>query len=251
MTKDELKQLSTNVVAVADRAARVILSSYKKNSLINAKDDGSPVTEADHASHEALVRGLSRLLPVPVISEEGDLTIEHGDLFWLIDPLDGTKGFIKENDEFTINIALMKDLKPILGVLHHPVMDQVFWGYEDVAFERKNGEVHPLKMASYSPHRLVMGRSTDGLSSGEKEDFLKNYSIGSTDYLGSALKFGLLARGDYDLYVRFAASCEWDVAAGHAIIRGAGGQMTNLDGTPFIYGKKDFLNPGFVVSINE
>lgn len=258
MMKHDLEQLANALIPLAEEVSKVIMGFYKTPLNVEAKDDGSPVTEADQASHDLLMAGLQALLPqVPVISEEGDLSLGFNqaqeEYFWLVDPLDGTKGFIRQNDEFTINIALMHQGEPILGLIHHPPTEQTFWGYADVAFEKRGGQVEAIRCGGKTegPFRVLMGRHCDDTYALQMRAILDRYPIVSRTHFGSALKFCFLAKGEFDLYVRFAPSGEWDVAAGHAIVKGAGGRLTTLEGTPFLYGKEGFLNPGFIVFGHE
>lgn len=218
------------------------------------KDDGSPVTLADTAAEAVILPGLRALTPdIPVVSEEehsaGDSPEAVGNRFWLVDPLDGTREFLKRNDEFTVNIGLVEDNIPIFGVLYAPALDLMY------AATLQNGAT---LIAGDEPERAISCRmpTEDGLdvlvsrshSVNERlEKYLVDKTVRSRIPQGSALKFGRLAEGIADIYPRFGPTCEWDTGAGHAIVLAAGGSLTRIDGGVFDYGKKPkYLNPGFV-----
>ena len=201
------------------------------------KDDGSPVTLADTAAEAVILPGLRALTPdIPVVSEEehsaGDSPEAVGNRFWLVDPLDGTREFLKRNDEFTVNIGLVEDNIPIFGVLYAPALDLMY------AATLQNGAT---LIAGDEPERAISCRMPpeDGLdvlvsrshSVNERlEKYLVDKTVRSRIPQGSALKFGRLAEGIADIYPRFGPTCEWDTGAGHAIVLAAGGSLTRIDG---------------------
>jgi 3'(2'), 5'-bisphosphate nucleotidase len=227
---------------------------------VEAKVDGSPVTEADRRAEEIILSGLDRLAPgVPVISEEAASSDDNGAatgpdgngdwsrLFWLVDPLDGTKEFVSRNGEFTINVALVQDGVPVLGVVLAPAVDRLF------AADRFSGAV----TEDIDGRRAVSARTPPA----EGATVVSSRSHGDADALarfterrrvvahlnaGSSLKFCLLASGQADLYPRFGRTMEWDTAAGDAVLRAAGGRVTDLQGQDLRYGKPGFENPHFV-----
>ena len=238
-------------VATARAAGDVIMEIYNTDFDVRSKDDGSPVTEADERG-EALIRArLEDAYPeIPFIGEEaygaGHKPVVDGGLFWLVDALDGTKEFIHKRGEFTVNIALIDAGVPVFGVVHAPAKKRTFWGgYSHGAFAA-DGESPPHGITTRTPEAdglvVVASRSH---RSGEDE-FLKQFTIKETVTSGSSLKFCLVAAGEADIYPRTGPTSEWDTAAGHAVLLAAGGQMTKIDGTPFIYGKDDILNPHFI-----
>ncbi|MAI11606.1 MAG: 3'(2'),5'-bisphosphate nucleotidase [Rhodospirillaceae bacterium TMED167] len=238
-------------VAVARAAGDVIMEIYNTDFDVHSKDDGSPVTEADEKG-EALIRArLKNAYPdIPFIGEEaysaGYKPLVDGGLFWLVDALDGTKEFIHKRGEFTVNIALIDAGVPVFGVVHAPAKKRTFWGAHSHGAFAAEGKSAPRGITTRTPNAdglvVVASRSH---RYGEDE-FLKQFTIKETVTSGSSLKFCLVAAGEADMYPRMGPTSEWDTAAGHAVLLAAGGQMTQIDGSPFVYGKDDILNPHFI-----
>jgi len=242
------------LAGIAREAGRVIMEVYDTDFEVERKDDQSPLTIADMRSHNIIVDWLRRRYPdIPVLSEEGkQVPFEirrDWDRFWLIDPLDGTKEFVKRNGEFTVNIALVEDRTPVFGIIHIPATGRLFmadvrkgcWEITDSGHRR----LEVGQVSAKEPVRVVRSRShpTRGL-----HDFLSlipSYRIISQ---GSALKFCAVAGGEADFYPRFGPTWEWDTAAGQAIVTAAGGIMLDLSGKPFVYNKENLLNGPFIVS---
>ena len=229
---------------------------YQTDFDIDIKGDQSPVTKADIEAEAIILKGLRTAYPnLPIVAEEeaaaGNVP-EIADYFVLVDPLDGTREFTSRNGAFTVNIALIHDRKPVAGVVHAPALNRTFGGVvANNAFELIDGEAKPIhgRKADYDNIVAVASRSHRD----EKTDvFLKKFNIKETISIGSSLKFCLLAAGEADIYPRFGRTMEWDTAAGHAVLSAAGGCVTNEDGTPFLYGKRnqpndtDFANPAFI-----
>lgn len=250
----DLKSLVEPIVALAEDAGRAILEVYSTDFDVQSKDDESPLTQADLASHRWIDAGLKSLTPeIPVISEESGLPDfeerSQWPRYWLIDPLDGTKEFVHRNDEFTVNIALIEHHKPTLGVVHVPVFKQTYVGCEGLGAQRRDGGNEPVAIhvatTSGSPARIVGSRSHRGAS---LDAYLEN--IGDHDMvpMGSSLKFCVVAEGGADLYPRLGPTSEWDTAAAQAVVEQAGGCVVTLDGKPMKYNaKEDILNPHFLV----
>jgi len=242
------------VVALATEAGNAILEVYATDFDVQSKDDESPLTRADLASHQRIVAGLAELTPeLPVISEESGLpdfeVRSQWPRYWLIDPLDGTKEFVNRNGEFTVNIALIEAGRPIFGVVHVPVQDRSFVGCKGRGAElRERGEpprAIGVAAASRQPVRVVGSRSHRGSS---LDAFLT--ALGDADMvpMGSSLKFCTVAEGNADIYPRLGPTSEWDTAAAQAVVEQAGGMVLELDGKPLSYNQKaDILNPWFVV----
>lgn len=246
------------VVAIARQAGTIIMSHYHAGTPIHAKDDGSPVTIADQAAEDAIIAGLQQLTPdMPIVAEEimasGAPTILNGTSFWLVDPLDGTKEFIRRNGEFTVNIALVQHNMPVMGVITAPALREEYTGIIGRS-ARKNIHDHGWQtMMCQSPHPDAGWRITSSRSHADKDDatmLVDTIRITSRSTRGSSLKFCDVAAGRADIYPRSGPTCEWDTAAGHAILLAAGGFMTRPDGSAFNYGKSDqqFLNSGFIAS---
>ena len=219
---------------------------------VQAKSDASPLTEADLAAHHALVAGLTELPGgVAIVSEEDEASLVHrlprGD-FWLIDPLDGTKEFIARNGEFTVNVALVRDGEPVLGVVHAPVIDEMFVGVRGAgAFRERHGVREAIRVASRGerPLRVVASRShmTDATRA-----YLDRLGSHTLVQAGSSLKFCRVAEGAADAYPRIGPTAEWDTAAAQAVVEAAGGVVHDLAGKPLRYGKPVNRNEGFVAS---
>lgn len=218
-----------------------------------AKEDQSPLTEADLASHRTILAALEKINPsIPILSEESKAVSYEArsswSRFWLVDPLDGTKEFIKRNGEFTVNIALIENGEPVLGVVHAPVLGVTYGAARGVsAFKEAEGERTEIRVASDSGGvlRVVASRSHAGP---ETEAFIAG--LGREVELvsiGSSLKLCLVAEGAADLYPRLGPTMEWDVAAAQAVVEGAGGTVTDLQGEALRYNKEKLLNPNFVV----
>ncbi|MGK9231462.1 3'(2'),5'-bisphosphate nucleotidase CysQ [Inquilinus limosus] len=240
------------VIDLARRAGRVVLEIY--NSFDGAtlrKEDGSPVTAADHAAEALILPGLRALAPeVPVVAEEH--CAAHGipaaaERFWLVDPLDGTKEFLRRNGEFTVNIALVAGGVPVLGVVEAPAFDRRFWAAGGEAWQQQ-GDGAPQRIAARRPPEdgLVVLTSRSHGDDTRLDEALRGRRIAERRILGSSLKIALIAAGEADLYLRFGPTMEWDTAAADAVLRAAGGGIDDPTGHPLAYAKPGFLNAGFV-----
>lgn len=243
---------------VADEAGRRILAVYERPFGVSEKADGSPLTEADRAAHELIVQRLGELSPgVPVLSEES-ASVAHAERagwerFWLVDPLDGTKEFVKRNGEFTVNIALIEGGRPVLGVVLAPAQRVCYWARRGAgAFKRSPvGVIEQIAVRPYrgGPASVAVSRSHPGK---RQAAFLASLThregSPSTITMGSALKLCLVAEGVADVYVRFGPTSEWDTAAAQCVLEVAGGRLTDLHGTALTYNKPSLLNPWFIAS---
>lgn len=243
-----------DLLQLARDAGAAILQVYNTDFDVEHKQDDSPLTQADLASHHTIVDALQQLTPdIPVLSEESSKipfeTRKGWERYWLIDPLDGTKEFIKRNGEFTVNIALIEGDRPTLGVVYAPVLDQLYYGSDDNGAWQQNGEEAPQQIRAATERRspaLVAGsRSHAGES---LQRFLGNLGEHELVSMGSSLKLCLVASGEADLYPRLGPTSEWDTAAAQAVVEAAGGRVTTLDMQPLRYNTKDsLLNPEFFV----
>lgn len=250
----DLQKIIEPVVALAKEAGAAILEVYATDFDVQAKDDESPLTQADLAAHIIIERGLSQLTPnIPIISEESGLPDfeirSQWTRYWLIDPLDGTKEFVNRNDEFTVNIALIDNHRPILGVVYIPVMNKTYTGVEGLGAAVRSGDDAPQPIAvaatSSKPVRVVGSRSHRGAS---LDAFLERLGEFDMHAMGSSLKFCVIAEGGADIYPRLGLTSEWDTAAAQAVVEQAGGAVLELDGKPLAYNAKaDILNPHFLV----
>jgi 3'(2'), 5'-bisphosphate nucleotidase len=252
---DSLKGLLPRVIDLARQAGAAILEVYGKvDSSVEYKRDNSPLTEADLVSHRIIADGLAQITPPwPILSEESrEIPYEQRrewQIFWLVDPLDGTKEFLKRNGEFTVNIALIQGAEPVLGVVYAPAIDKLYFSARGVgAFRQENGDNLPITTAASGNGiiRVVMSRSH---GSGEQE--MKQFAGESpceTVSMGSSLKFCLVAEGAADVYPRTGPTMEWDTAAAQCVVEQAGGSVRDLEGNLLSYNKISLLNPGFVAS---
>ncbi len=249
-----LTQLLEVAKEAAFAAGKEILRIYESNDFsIEAKSDNSPLTPADKAAHQKIVSYLEKT-KLPILSEEGkEVPFEERsqwEYFWMVDPLDGTKEFIRKNGEFTVNIALIHQNEPILGVVYPPVLGEMFYAIKDLgAFKEAYGGKRELfttkKRLSESKLTVVASRSH---LNDETKEYLKKLTSPEIVFKGSSLKFLLIASGEADLYPRFGPTMEWDTAASHIIVSEAGGKVTLSDEkTNLTYNKKNLLNPYFIV----
>lgn len=232
-----------------------ILRHYHEGVEVAAKADQSPLTAADRDSHDVIVAGLRDRWPQwPVLSEEGaDVPYEQRcerEVFWLVDPLDGTKEFLKRNGEFTVNIALVVGVEPVFGVVYAPVPRILYLGGPGCGAHRQTGDGsrEPIRCRGPSPSTplTVVGSRSHG--SPETAEFLEKLEVRELIAVGSSLKFCRVAEGSADLYPRLGPTMEWDTAAGQAVVVGAGGTVVDLQGHPLRYNKQQLRNAPFLVS---
>ena len=249
-TRDVLEQL----VDISRRAGLKILEWYEGDMGITRKSDDSPLTLADLASHELINAELSSRWPdTPILSEESaDIpweTRQTWQQYWLVDPLDGTKEFINRNGEFTVNIALIRNHQPVMGVVHVPVTDTSYFGARELAAWCQDGsadaQVIQVRRPAAQTSVIVGSRSHANPELASQLQQLGPHELTS---MGSSLKFCRIAEGLADFYPRLGPTCEWDTAAAQAVVEAAGGQVVKIDGSPLDYNNKDvYLNPYFFV----
>jgi 3'(2'), 5'-bisphosphate nucleotidase len=242
------------VRAIAERAGREILEVYGTDFDVSRKSDASPVTEADQRAERLILAAIRREIgeEYPIVAEEavdaGDIPEVAGRPFWLVDPLDGTKQFVKRQGEFTVNIALIEDRRPLLGVVHAPALKSTYWGSPLGAFATADGEaVRPIACRPM-PASGVVAVASRSHRNPETDAFLARYDLAESISAGSSIKFCLVAAGKADVYPRTGRTMEWDTAAGHAVLRFAGGSVTDMAGHKLLYAKPGFENPHFVAS---
>lgn len=246
-----------NLIALVRQAGVAVMDIYQQDFSIAQKSDNSPLTEADLAAHHILVDGLFKLTPeIPVLSEESDDSVKeqrmNWSVYWLIDPLDGTKEFIKKNGEFTINVALIKNGVPVLGVVYAPALDVMYWGVLDKGAFKRQGDEEVKSIAVAEVPLTPIGWRVLGSRSHQSEAFqvfIQSLPEADVIAMGSSLKLCLIAEGAADLYPRLSPTSEWDTAAGHAVVIAAGGQVLELKSmSPLIYNANpdSLLNPFFV-----
>jgi len=242
--------LLPEIWALAERAGAEAMRFYNNRNNVTLKEDASPLTDADRASHELIVDALPKLLPgVPVISEESkDATIAPtAKRFWLVDPLDGTKEFLKGTGEFTVNIALVEQGRPILGVVYGPAIGLTYHAtIEQGAFRKVQGQAAvPIKSQRYDSSRPRVVASKDHAGP-LVQALLSRLSKAELKSMGSSLKFCLVAAGDADIYLRDVPTMEWDTAAAQCVVEAAGARLLTLDGQPLRYGKPGLKNPSLI-----
>ena len=248
--------LLEEIIAIARLAGGEVLDVYARECTADNKADGSPVTAADHRAQAVICAELDRLTPdVPIVAEEVGRSRPDrasGDPFWLVDPLDGTKEFLSRNGEFTINIGLIAGDAPVMGVILAPALGRLFAGGQAVGAltEDKNGRrtIEARGVPSAGP-TVVSSRSHGDDAALAR--CLGSRKVAASTCAGSSLKFCLIAAGEADLYPRLGRTMEWDTAAGDAILRAAGGVVTDLEGEPLRYGKPGYENPHFIAQGRE
>jgi len=248
-----LKDLIDPVCRIAKAAGRAILEIYATDFAVRTKADSSPVTEADERAEAIILPALERVAPgIPFVSEEQasqmGLPSMQSSRFWLIDPLDGTREFLNRNGEFTVNIALIENDRPVFGVVHVPIDGTTYAGAFGIGATRQRGDAaaEPIS-ARVPPPRgaVILGSRSHGKAS-DIEDFARNLQDPVIRVAGSSVKFCLLAAGEADFYPRFGPTMEWDTAAGHAVLEAAGGKVSTRDGERLRYRKPGFRNPFFI-----
>ncbi len=243
------------ILNIAESAGAAILEIYNHadfSKVVDFKSDDSPLTMGDEASHQVIVKELMALHPeIPIISEEGKETPyeQRKDYrtFWLVDPLDGTKEFIKRNGEFTVNIALIHERSPILGVVHVPVLDTTYFASMDKGAFLKEGSNEPRKIQVNNRSEQRVAVRSKSHASPEEEEILEKFGVVQSISRGSSLKFCMVAEGQADIYYRHGPTMEWDTAAGQAVVEAAGGKVFEGTGnTLFRYNKESLLNGSFL-----
>ena len=265
-------KLASAACDIAKNAGKAILEVYAHADTIAGKNiahkaDSSPLTEADLRAHHVIAGALQLLTPhIPVVSEEDDASHAHrnaGGEFWIIDPLDGTKEFIARNGQFTVNIALVRQGAPVLGVVYAPVLDELFWSEPDLNSSAESGASVNMRALSHienqthvirvSTPQKQLGKPVRVLASRnhmneQTQECIRALGAHELVQAGSSLKFCRIAQGLADCYPRLGPTCEWDTAAAQAVLEAAGGFVRTLNGERLLYGKSEVLNPSFVAS---
>lgn len=243
----------SDLIKIAEKASEKVLEIYRTDFTVEFKEDESPLTTADIASHNIIEEGLRELTPdIPILSEESANAPwserQSWTRFWLVDPIDGTKEFTHRRDEFTVNIALIENGSPVIGVVFAPALGEAFWGVRGGgAWKRdKDGKEQPISVSGPLPKKRVVA-SKSHLNE-ETRDFIEKLGPHKLIKAGSSLKFCRIAEGIADIYPRLGPTCEWDTGAAHAVLVAAGGTVKTLDGKPLGYGKRDLLNPYFIAA---
>ena len=245
MNNLNLKNTTEDFIEVFLKAGRIAKEISQRGVKVTIKADKSPVTDGDLAVDELLRNKIKSLTPyIPIISEETvDLNVRNKDkTFWLIDPIDGTREYIKKKDEYTLNAALIIDLSPAIGIVYAPAKNRLFFSYgKDLAFEINNGKTIKLNCKKKNISEII-GLENSGGTPNEVLDIYKKYKVSQTLRMSSSLKFCVLASGEADIYAAKARAFEWDIAAGHAILEHAGGFITTHEEKKILYGKESYKN---------
>ena len=249
---NDRREMLDIVCRTAAVAGEAILKVYAEEFDVRHKTDKTPVTEADLAAERIIVDRLMSAFPdIPCVAEElceSEGTPPCCDRFWAIDPLDGTREFVARNGEFAVLIALVEEGRPVLGVVHGPAVGVTYTacGPGTATRRRRGGAAEPIRAQAPAATGLVIVHSRSHENSRRLAEFLQDYPVGERKKCGSALKFGVIAAGEADLYPRFGTTMEWDTAAGQAVLEAAGGRVETFAGAPLAYGKPGFKNDGFI-----
>ena len=245
MNNLNLKNIAEALINTFFEAGKIAKQISQRGVKITIKADKSPVTDGDLKVDDILKTKIKNLTPdIPIISEETvDLNIENENkTFWLIDPIDGTREYINKKDEYTLNAALIIDLKPAIGVIYAPEKDRLFYSYgKNYAFEINNGKAVKLNCQKKNTNKII-GLENTGTTPNEVLNIYKEYKVSQTLKMSSSFKFCVLAAGEADIYAAKARAFEWDIAAGHAILVHAGGFITTHEEKEILYGKKNYKN---------
>ena len=250
MNIEEAKKITLSLIDTFNRASQEALDLRKVGLIKKVKSDNTPVSNGDIQVNKILTKKIQEITPnIAIVSEESSNHKLDSNLkdFWLIDPIDGTKDYINNRDEFTLNAALILNKKPVIGVITAPAKERVFYSYglsnsyelignQEISLMDKEKNDKELTAVSYSNQLKP-----------EIFEVYQKYKITSHQKMKSSLKFCVIAAGEFDMYVAEPRACEWDIAAGHAILEHAGGKITDFDGKEVLYGKPEFKNPSLIL----
>ena len=255
MKTSQLKSISENLIDTFNDAGKVAIDLYKKGLKIEIKEDKSPVSNGDLKVNELITNKIKELTPnLPIVSEETvNLKIKNkAKIFWLIDPIDGTKEYIAGKDEYTLNAALVIDTVPVLGVVGVPKKKRLFYTYSPgESYLIENGITKKLNCKKLQPKGKVVALSSVVKPSDIILNKLKSFNVTNIVKMASSYKFCVIATGEYDVYAARERANEWDYAAGHAVAQNAGAIIKTLDEKPFLYGKEDYRNPSLLIKRAE
>jgi 3'(2'), 5'-bisphosphate nucleotidase len=255
MNSDELKKIAEGLIDTFNVAGRQSISLYKEGLKIEIKEDKSPVSNGDLIVNELITKKIKELTPnIPVVSEETvDLKIKNtAKVFWLIDPIDGTKEYIAGKDEYTLNAALVINTVPVLGVVGAPKKNRLFYSYAPgESYLIESGETKKISCKKKQPKGKIVALSSMSKPSDIILNKLKEHNVSLIVKMASSYKFCVIATGEYDIYAARERANEWDYAAGHAVAQNAGAIIKTLDEQPFLYGKEDYKNPSLLIKRSE
>ena len=251
MSKINIKNIVENLIKTFLDAGKISLELREKGLEKKMKADNTPVSNGDLEVNKIITEKIMQLTPsIPIVSEETaeNKSIKNLKDFWLIDPIDGTTNYINDLEEFTINAGLIINKKPVAGLIYAPAKKRMFYSYgKDLAFELINGNPVKLDSSKNFDKNNISFVSYSNKIKPEIEKIHKKLNVKKFTRMKSSLKFCVIAKGEYDGYVAEPRACEWDIAAGHAILKHAGGDITDFNGNEILYGKKDFKNPSIIL----
>ena len=255
MTRDELKKIAENLIGTFNIAGQETINLYKKGLKIEIKEDKSPVSNGDLRANELITKKINELTPnIPIVSEETvNLKIKNtAKIFWLIDPIDGTKEYIAGRDEYTLNAALVIDTVPVLGVVGVPKKNRLFYSFAPgESYLIESGKTKKINCQKKQPKGKIVALSSAFKPSDIILNKLKEFNVNLIVKMASSYKFCVIATGEYDIYAARERANEWDYAAGHAVAQNAGAIIKTLDEKPFLYGKDDYRNPSLLIKRSE
>ena len=255
MNKLKLKEIAENLIETFQFAGKESIRLFKEGLKIEIKEDNSPVSNGDLRVNELITKKIYELTPsIPIVSEE---TVDLGKkntskIFWLIDPIDGTKEYIAGKDEFTLNAALIINTVPVLGLVGVPKKNRLFFTYgPGESYLIEQSKIRKLNCKKQQPKNKIVALSSDIKPSDLILNKLKEHNVTSIVKMASSYKFCVIATGEYDIYAARERANEWDYAAGHAVAQNAGAIIKTLDEEPFLYGKEDYRNPSLLIKRAE
>ena len=255
MNREELKKISENLIETFNIAGRESIEIYKKGLKIEIKEDNSPVSNGDLKVNEILTNKIKELTPnIPIVSEETvNIKIKNtAKIFWLIDPIDGTKEYIAGQDEYTLNAALVINTVPVLGLVGVPKKERLFYSYAlNESYLIEKGKTKKINCEKKQPKGQIVAVSSAFKPSDMILNKLKEHNVTKIVKMASSYKFCVIANGEYDVYAARERANEWDYAAGHAVAQNAGAIIKTLDEKPFLYGKADYRNPSLLIKRAE
>ena len=255
MNKNDLKSIAENLINTIDQAGKESIRLYKEGLKIEIKKDNSPVSNGDLKVNKLITNKILEITPnIPIVSEETvNLNIKNkSKIFWLIDPIDGTKEYIAGKDEYTLNAALVIDKVPVLGLVGVPKKNRLFYSFNPgESYLIENNKTKKIDCSKKQPKDKIVALSSSFKPSDVILNKLKEYKVNSIVKMSSSYKFCVIATGEYDIYAARERANEWDYAAGHAVAENAGAIIKTLDGKPFLYGKEDYKNPSLLIRRSE
>ena len=251
MIEDNKKKITENLIPTFNEAGDISLKLRKQGLKKEIKKDNTPVTNGDIEVNNLITEKIKKITPeIPIISEESSINKSNKNLksFWLIDPIDGTYDYINDRDEFTINAGLIINNRPEIGIIYAPAKHRLFYSYhKGMSFEISDNKEKKLDCKKMSKKGEVKAVSYSNILKSQIENWHKKFNVTEHVKMKSSLKFCVIASGEYDLYIAEPRACEWDIAAGHAILKNAGGLITDFENNEILYGKKDFKNPSLIL----